>query len=244
MLSTILDHYWTGGARTLIFLCAFCWMFSILGTNIAANMIPFGSDLTLLFPRYCTIPRGQYIVEFLAFAICPWKIQASAGIFETFLSGYGLFMASVAAIMIADYWVMTNGNIFISWLYEPSSANKHYYYSCGWNIQAYIAYICGVALPFPGFVGSLGANVSESATHLSNLGWILSFTVSFTVYVALCMIWPTQNQKLIKKMKHGWEYAAGNEFVASDGTIIQERNGEVYEAEPVQSVEAPVEYKN
>lgn len=243
MLSAILDHYWTGGARTLIFLCAFCWMFSILGTNIAANMIPFGSDLTLLFPRYCTIPRGQYIVEFLAFAICPWKIQASAGVFEEFLSGYGLFMASVAAVMIADYWVLTNGNVFIPWLYEPSSTNKHYYYHGGWNVQAYIAYMCGVALPFPGFVGSLGANVSESATHLGNLGWILSFTVSFTVYVVLCKVWPTQNQKIIQEMGYGWEQASGEELVAPDGSVIQERDCGDYEAEAVQSVKAPVQDK-
>jgi NCS1 family nucleobase:cation symporter-1 len=102
LLDAILDRYWTAGARTGIFLCAFCWMFSILGTNIAANMIPFGSDLTLLLPRYFTIPRGQFLVEFLAFAICPWKILSSASVFTTFLAGYGLFMASVAAVMIAD----------------------------------------------------------------------------------------------------------------------------------------------
>lgn len=243
LLSTILEHYWTGGARTLIFLCSFCWMFSILGTNIAANMIPFGSDLTLLFPKYFTIPRGQFIVEFLAFAICPWKILASASVFETFLSGYGLFMASVSAVMIADYWVLTKGNVFIPWLYDPTSSNKHYYYDKGWNVQAYIAYICGIALPFPGFIGTLGAKVPESATHLSDLGWILSFSVTFVVYIVLCQFWPTKNQKLIKEMGYGWEYAVGDEFVAPDGTTIVERDGAVYEADPVESVEAPVEYK-
>jgi cytosine/uracil/thiamine/allantoin permease len=92
------------------------WSVSILGTNIAANMvraslehvltvlvinhlctfadrgsqIPFGSDSSMLFPRFITIPRGQLLVEFLGFAICPWKILASAGTFTTFLSGYGL----------------------------------------------------------------------------------------------------------------------------------------------------------
>jgi NCS1 family nucleobase:cation symporter-1 len=98
----ILDRYWSASTRFAIFLSAFTWMVSILGTNIAANMIPFGSDSTLLLPRYFTIPRGQFLVEFLAFAICPWKILASALVFTTFLSGYGLFMASVVAVMICD----------------------------------------------------------------------------------------------------------------------------------------------
>lgn len=65
-------------------------------------MISFGSDAAMLFPRYIDMKRGFFIVEFLAFAIAPWKILASASVFTTFLSGYGLFMASVAAIMIAD----------------------------------------------------------------------------------------------------------------------------------------------
>lgn len=102
LLEAILDRYWSGSTRFAVFLLAFCWMVSILGTNIAANMIPFGSDSSMLLPRYLTIPRGQYIVEFLAFAICPWKILSSAQVFTTFLSGYGLFMASVVAIMICE----------------------------------------------------------------------------------------------------------------------------------------------
>lgn len=102
LMGAILDRYWSGSARFAVFLAAFCWMVSILGTNIAANMIPFGSDSTMLLPRFINIPRGQYLVEFLAFAICPWKILSSASVFTTFLSGYGIFMASVASIMICD----------------------------------------------------------------------------------------------------------------------------------------------
>ncbi|TGO52362.1 hypothetical protein BOTNAR_0327g00080 [Botryotinia narcissicola] len=211
LLSAILDRYWSGSTRFAVFLLAFCWMVSILGTNIAANMIPFGADSTMLFPRFLTIPRGQYIVEFLAFAICPWKILASASVFTTFLSGYGIFMARVVEIM---------GNVFIGHLYNGTKANKHYYYFHGWNVQAIIAYICGVALPFPGFVGTLGASVSQSATNLGRLGWLLSFTVSFVVYFALCKVWPTQNQKLIKEMGLGWESQYGDVVIAEDGTQI------------------------
>ncbi|KAH8821310.1 uracil permease-like protein [Xylogone sp. PMI_703] len=211
LLSAILDRYWSSSTRFAVFLAAFCWMVSILGTNIAANMIPFGSDSTLLFPRYLNIPRGQYLVEFLAFAICPWKILASASVFTTFLAGYGIFMASVAAIMICDYYLLTKGNVFPRYLYNGSSSNEHYYYAKGWNIQAVIAYLCGIALPFPGFVGTLGAHVSESATELGRLGWLLSFTISFVVYYILCLIWPTQNQKLVREKALGWEEQADME---------------------------------
>ncbi|KAI9692296.1 MAG: hypothetical protein M1822_006527 [Bathelium mastoideum] len=243
LLTAIMDRYWSAGTRTAVFLCAVCWMVSILGTNIAANMIPFGADSSMLFPRYITIPRGQFIVEFLGFAICPWKILKSADTFTTFLSGYGLFMASVVAIMVCDYWLLTRGNVFIGHCYDGSRNNRHYYYTWGWNLQALIAYLVGIALPFPGFVGSLGANVSASATDLGHLGWMLSFTTSFFVYWALCIVWPTQNQKIIKEMELGWEQMEGETLYAEDGTLIQQTGREVIVAEDTKKYYATEEVK-
>jgi len=203
-----------------VVLCASFWTISILGTNIAANMIPFGSDSSMLFPRLITIPRGQFIVLLLSYAICPWKILASASTFTTFLAGYGLFMASVVAIMICDYFLLTKGNVFISHLYDGSKSNKHYYYHRGWNVQALISYIVGVALPFPGFVGTLGPHVSKSAQELGQCGWLLSFISSFVVYYVLCKIWPTRNQRLVKEMGLRWEEMGLRDLVAEDGTLI------------------------
>lgn len=145
-----MDRYWSPGTRCAIALCAFCWAFYYLGVNIAANMLPFGSDATMLAPRFMTIPRGTYIVVCCAWIIVPWKILASAAIFTQFLSGYGIFMGSVASIMTCEYYFLTNGNVFIESMYTGDKTNKHYYYKFGWNLQALFAYCCGLALPFPG----------------------------------------------------------------------------------------------
>ncbi len=110
----------------------------------------------------------------------------------------------------------------MGWLYEPSKMNKHYYYHVGWNIQAYIAYVAGIALPFPGFVGTLGPPVSEPAMHLGQIGWLLSFSTSFVVYYALCLVWPTRNQRLVRESGARWEEAANEEFVAADGVHVTE----------------------
>lgn len=134
----------------------------------------------------------------------------------------GLFMASVVAIMVCDYFLLVRGNVFLSHLYNGSRENNHYYFIKGWNVQAYIAYICGIALPFPGFVGTLGPTVSASAENLGHLGWMLSFTVSFVVYWALCTVWPTMNQKRVKELGLGFEEMADKEVVAMDGTVIPE----------------------
>lgn len=222
LLDAILTRYWSGTTRFAVFLCAAGWTVSILGTNIAANMIPFGSDSSMLLPRFITIPRGQLLVLVLSYAICPWKILASASTFTTFLAGYGLFMASVVAIMVCEYFLLAKGNVFISHLYDGSRGNKHYFYHMGWNVQAVIAYLVGIALPFPGFVGTLGPNVSQPAQELGQLGWLLSFVTSFVVYYVICKVWPTRNQRLIKDMGLGWEEVSYREIVSEDGTVITE----------------------
>lgn len=92
MMNLIMDNYWSPRVRFAVFLCAFAWMVQIVGVNIAANMIAFGADSSMLFPSYVNMRRGQFIIEILAWVVCPWKILASAAKFTTFLSGYGLFM--------------------------------------------------------------------------------------------------------------------------------------------------------
>lgn len=78
-----------------------------------------------------------------------------------------------------------------------------------------IAYVVGVALPFPGFVASLGAKgVNAGGQELFDLGWLLSFFVSFILYYAICRVWPTKNQIMIRQEGLGWEQNAKMQMLA------------------------------
>jgi NCS1 family nucleobase:cation symporter-1 len=96
--NAILDHNWTPTARFGIFLVSFSYLFSTFGTNLGANSIPFGADMTGLFPRYLTIRRGQVICAILGVALVPWKLIATAQTFITFLGSYNIFMAPLCAV--------------------------------------------------------------------------------------------------------------------------------------------------
>ncbi|KAK7229462.1 hypothetical protein V2G26_001632 [Clonostachys chloroleuca] len=206
LLDAIQDRHNGSGPRFAIFLAAFTWTVGILGTNIAANMIAFGSDVSLIAPRYIDMKRGFFLAQVLAYAIVPWKIMSSAKTFTSFLSGYGLFMASVAAIMIADYFVTTRGNIKPAWLFDPRKTNKYYRYHKGFNLQAVIAYLIGIALPLPGFLSSLGVSgVGVAGQRLFSLGWLLSFSISLISYPLICRFWPTGNQRLFREEGLAWE---------------------------------------
>ena len=224
LLTVILERYPRSDVRFAVFVCALFWAILVIGTNVASNMVPLGSDMALLFPRYMNMPRGQVLGLFLSWAVCPWSIYASAKVLTKFLSGYGLFMGGLTGTMIADY-VLNKGNVFLGSLYNGSSQNPHYYYQFGWNVKAYIAYISGAALGFPGFLGNLGVKIPTKARELGYLGWLLSFTVAPFVYCCLCYIWPTRCQRLVSENRLGWEAVAlpnnqDFEFAAEDSVSI------------------------
>jgi NCS1 family nucleobase:cation symporter-1 len=219
LLSAIMVRYPRADVKFAVFLCAFFWAVLVMATNIAANMIAFGSDSSMLCPRYINMTRGQFLGLVLAWAMCPWKILFSAATFTNFLGGYIIFMASAVGIMIADYFFISRGNIVLKYLYSGDKTNPHYYYTYGWNIQALIAYVVGVCLPLPGFIGSLGAHVSMTATNLGHLGWCLSFVVSIVVYIAICRVWPTQNQKAMNKLNLRFEELTAEEFIYTGDAV-------------------------
>jgi NCS1 family nucleobase:cation symporter-1 len=124
--------------------------------------------------------------------------------------------------MICDYFLLTRGNIFITRLYVGLRDNEHYRFIDGFNMQAIIAYVVGIALPFPGFVGSLGATVSIEAERLGQLGWLLSFFTTFIVYYIICRVWPTPVQKIIKEKNLGFEEMAMHDQAVLDGVPVNE----------------------
>lgn len=72
--------------RAAAFFAAFCFSLATVATNIGANSISCGNDLTALAPRYINIRRGQVICAIIGgWILCPWEILASASGFLTFM---------------------------------------------------------------------------------------------------------------------------------------------------------------
>lgn len=81
LFEAILDHYFSAGARAGIFFAALAFYFGVFATNIGANAIPFGSDMTGLFPKLLTIRRGQILCAVLGVVVQPWQLMANASAF-------------------------------------------------------------------------------------------------------------------------------------------------------------------
>ena len=63
------------GQRAATLFTSFAFALSTLDTNISANTLSAGNDMTVLCPRFLNIRLGQIICAFLGgWALCPWEI--------------------------------------------------------------------------------------------------------------------------------------------------------------------------
>lgn len=82
---------------------------------------------------------------------------------------------------------MRRGNLHRADLFARSPAAR-YHYTHGVNLRAVVAFVVGFALPLPGFVASFGHDISAAATHMYELGWVLSFLVGGLAYYVACAV--------------------------------------------------------
>ncbi|KAF2172817.1 hypothetical protein M409DRAFT_62500 [Zasmidium cellare ATCC 36951] len=179
----------SGATRFGVFVIAAAFTLAQLGTNIAANSISAGTDMTALFPRFINIRRGSYICAIVGIAMCPWHLLADNNSFTTYLSAYSVFLSSIAGVMCSDYYLVRKGYLQTRDLYSALKSGP-YYYHWGISWRAYASYIAGICINVVGFAGAVGATVPVGATYVYNLNFFGGFIVSTAVYYLLCRLWP------------------------------------------------------
>lgn len=177
------------GTRFGVFIISAAFALAQLGTNIAANSISAGTDMTALLPRYLNIRRGGYICACVGLMMCPWSLVKTSNKFTTYLSAYSVFLSSIAGVMVCDYYWVRKGYLQINDLYSARKSGP-YYYTMGINWRGYTAYIIGIAINIVGFIGAIGYEVPVSATYVYNLNFFGGFIVAAGAYWILCQISP------------------------------------------------------
>jgi NCS1 family nucleobase:cation symporter-1 len=185
-----------GGSRNRagVFFIAAAFTLAQLGTNIAANSVSAGTDMTALLPRYINIRRGGYVCALVGLAMCPWNLLSSSNNFTTYLSAYSVFLSSIAGVMISDYYFVRKGYLQVKDLYSAKKSGP-YYYTFGFHWRGYAAYLSGILINIVGFVGAVtaptgGKPVPMGAQYLYNLNFFCGFIVSSGVYYALHRLSP------------------------------------------------------
>ena len=179
----------SSGQRFGIFVIGFAFALAQLGTNIAANSVSAGTDLTALLPRYINIRRGGYICALVGIVMCPWELLKSSNKFTTYLSAYSVFLSSIAGVMVCDYYLVRKGFLNTKELYSGQSSGAYFFWH-GINWRAYMAYIFGIAINIVGFVGAVGTPVPIGATYIYNLNYFAGFIVAAVSYWLIARFFP------------------------------------------------------
>ncbi|CDO93537.1 unnamed protein product [Kluyveromyces dobzhanskii CBS 2104] len=207
VLGKFLEDSFTSGTRAGVFLISFVFALSQLGTNISANSLSAGTDMTAMLPKFINIRRGSVVCACLALCICPWNLMASSSKFTMALSAYAIFLSSIAGIACADYYVVRRGYVNVKHLYsiKPGAYYMYNRYGCNW--RAIVAYFISVAFNITGFVGEVGDNikVSDAALHMYYMNYLLGYVVAFVVYTVLCWKFPVNGTPVKNILKDkGW----------------------------------------
>ncbi|EXJ57864.1 NCS1 family nucleobase:cation symporter-1 [Cladophialophora psammophila CBS 110553] len=189
LLSQFLLDDATRADRFGVFVIAAAFALAQLGTNIAANSVSAGTDMTALLPRYLNIRRGGYICAIIGLCMCPWNLLNTSNNFTTYLSAYSVFLSSIAGVIICDYYFVRKGYYSLKDLYSAREGSP-YYYHFGVSWRAYTSYICGVLINVVGFASAVGAKVPIGANYIYRVNFFAGFVISSLVYYVLCWIKP------------------------------------------------------
>ncbi|EPY53805.1 purine transporter [Schizosaccharomyces cryophilus OY26] len=189
LLSNFLNHSNAHGVRAGVFFIATGLCLAQLGTNIAANTVSAGNDLSALFPAVINIRRGAYIASIVGIAMCPWNLLSSSNSFSSSLSAYAVFLSSFAGVMLADYYVVRKGYLKVGSLYTTDDKGPYWFFH-GISFRGFISYICGLVINVTGLAGSVGDKVPQAAMTMSKLAYLIGILVSFIAHVIICTVFP------------------------------------------------------
>lgn len=167
--------------RFFEFIVGFGVVIATLTTNITANVVAPANGFSNLSPRRISYRVGIVMTIIIAIAFRPWWIMGGAGSYIFgWLNNYGAVLAPIAAIFIADYYLVKKRNLSVKELFQGSEGR--YWYSNGWNINALIAWVCGF---LPPLLGGTVLNKYIAMKWLAANGYFFGFIVGLGVYVLL-----------------------------------------------------------
>ncbi|KAF9073060.1 permease for cytosine/purines, uracil, thiamine, allantoin-domain-containing protein [Rhodocollybia butyracea] len=211
LLNMFLDDSPSHATRFGVWFISFAFIIAQIGTNISANSISAGCDLTSLFPRFINIRRGGYVAAIVGYCILPWKLLLSSNGFTSYLSAYSVFLSSIAGVMITEYFLIRKGHYRVADLYTTRKEGW-YWYTYGFNF-------------------STGRQVPIAATRIYEMSFFTGFGVSMLVYLLLNWAFPVPGAaRTFEEVDvSGWEDSRSSHDEKSD------RDSEVENQDPFKS---------
>jgi len=156
-----------------------------LTTNIAANVVAPANGFSNIAPSKISYKMGVIATIIISIAFQPWWIFGGAGAYIFgWLGTYGSILSPIAAIFVADYYLVKKRNIDVMALFQ--GAGGRYWYQSGWNVRAIIAWVCAFILPLMGNFGvAAGSGFGTFLHWIAANGYVFGFFVGLAIYMVL-----------------------------------------------------------
>ncbi len=172
--------------KLVIIIAAIGVVLATLTTTVAANVVAPANGFSNLSPQRISYRKGVIAACIIAtFVFQPWWIFGSgAAYIFTWMNNYGMILAPIAAIFVADYYICKQRRLDVAALYAGDKGR--YWYNNGINWAAIIAWVAAFILPLLGnTVWLYSGGVPSLMDYISANGYIFSFVVGMVVYVLL-----------------------------------------------------------
>ena len=171
-------------SKLLVSIAMIAVAISTLATNIAANIVSPANDFANLSPSKIDFKKGGYITGIIGIMIFPWKLIADpTGYIFTWLVGYSSLLGPVGGIMIVDYYFIRKQTLIVDDLYNTKGI---YAFSNGFNFNAIIALLIGIAPNVPGFFTTIKLFPIDMFPNwiigLYSYAWFVGFGISGLIY--------------------------------------------------------------
>jgi nucleobase:cation symporter-1, NCS1 family len=167
-----------------------------LAVNIAANVVSPANDFANAFPRWISFRTGGLLTGVIGILMRPWRLLADpTGYIYTWLQGYSGGLASIAGVLIVDYWLVREKKFALGDLYRTRGL---YRYTNGWNWRAVAATIVGCALAWSGPILARFGVVVPLLQLFYSYAWFVGFGASGITYLALMKLAPPQTATVIE----------------------------------------------
>ncbi len=151
-------------------------LLATLNTNVAANVVSPSNDFSNLNPERISFRTGGLITGVIGVLMMPWKLLGDYGSYIFgWLVGYSGLLGPIAGIMIADYFVVREGNLQVEDLYRRGGV---YEYRKGINPHALVSLAAGIIVALTGIV-------IPDLRWLYDYAWFVGFAVSGMIYALL-----------------------------------------------------------
>lgn len=172
--------------KLIIIITALGVVMATLTTTVAANVVAPANGFSNLSPKRISYRKGVIAACIIAtFVFQPWWIFGSgAAYIFTWMNNYGMILAPIAAIFVADYYLCKGRRIDVAALYAGDKGR--YWYNNGINWAAIIAWVVSFILPLLGnTVWLYDGGTPSLMDYIAANGYIFSFVVGMVVYVLL-----------------------------------------------------------